>query len=66
MSYIINLRVNPKDISFINKIFEAYNGLALVTTIDSKLGLIKVNATPQTVYDVKEILQNLPKQIEFL
>lgn len=66
MSQIIKLKVNPQDISFINKIFEAYNGLALVSTIDNKMGLIKITTTPDTYDDVVEILKTFPKEMEVL
>ena len=66
MSYIIDLQLNPQDIAMLDKIFEAYNNLALVSTIDRKKGLVKINATPQTVGDVREILNNLPIEVIFL
>lgn len=64
--YKINLRVNPQDIAFINKIFEGFDNLALVTTIDNKQGLLKINVTPDTKEDVLEILNKLPRMITIL
>lgn len=66
MSYTIDIKLALKDIALLSKIFEAYNGLAVITTVDSKKGIIRVNATPQTVSDVREILNNMPMKIEFL
>ena len=64
--YKINLRVNPQNIAFINKIFEGFDNLALVTTIDNKQGLLKINVTPDTKEDVLQILNKLPRMITIL
>jgi len=61
----IMLKVNPKDIAFINKIFEGYDGLAIVTTNSVKEGLITISVTPETKEDVLEILRNFPKPVLF-
>ncbi|NMA01345.1 MAG: DUF4911 domain-containing protein [Clostridia bacterium] len=63
--YKINLKVNPEDIDFINKIFEGFDNLALVTTIDNKQGLLRINVTPGTREDVLKILSEFPREIQF-
>ena len=63
--YKINLKVNPEDIDFINKIFEGFDNLALVTTIDNKQGLLRINVTPGTREDVLKILSKFPRKIQF-
>lgn len=63
---ILRLRVNPKDVAFITKIFEGYDGLAIATTINGKKGLVNLNFTPETEQDVLDVLDNFPKKIEIL
>ncbi len=40
-------RVDRRHISFIKFIFEAYEGVAVVTTLDASLGIIMICASPQ-------------------
>ncbi|KJS83920.1 MAG: hypothetical protein JM58_11790 [Peptococcaceae bacterium BICA1-8] len=62
----ILIKVEPRDISYINKIFEGYDGLAVVTTLNGQEGLIALTVTPETKSDVLGILDNFPKKIVFL
>jgi Domain of unknown function (DUF4911) len=62
----ILIRVQPKDIDYINRIIEAYDGLGLVHTLDRKEGIVAIHVTPDTVADVWDILDNLVVEIEFL
>ena len=62
----ILLNIQAKDISFINKVFEGYDGLALVTTLERDKELILINVTPDTKEDVINILANFPKPIKLL
>ena len=62
----ILIQVEPRDISYINKIFEGYDGLAVVTTLNRQEGLIALTVTPETKIDVLGILYNFPKKIVFL
>ncbi|NLW25553.1 MAG: DUF4911 domain-containing protein [Clostridia bacterium] len=62
----IKLQVKPQDIAFINKIFEGYDGLGTVTTINAQKGLIVVHVTPETKKEVMEILRNFPKEIHII
>lgn len=61
----ILIRVDPKDIAFLTKIFEGYDGLAVVSTLDREKGLLALTVTPETKEDVLEILRNFPKTIIF-
>lgn len=62
----ILIRVQSKDIDYINKIIEAYDGLGIVHTVDRHAGVVAVHVTPDTVGDVRDILENLEVEIEFL
>ncbi|MDK2823165.1 MAG: hypothetical protein PWQ67_1619 [Clostridia bacterium] len=61
----LKIEINPYDIAFFTKIFEGYDGLAVVSTINPKEGLIILTVTSETKNDVIEILNNFPKKINF-
>lgn len=60
------IRIQPKDVDYVNKIIEAYDGLGLVHTLDRKEAIVVVHVTPDTEADVRDILANLAIDIEFL
>jgi len=61
----IYIQLDPKDIAFLNKIFEGYDGLAVVSTLNKQEGLVVLTTTPGMKKDVLEILSNFPKKIIF-
>ena len=63
---IIYLRVAPERIAAVNWIMEGYEHLALVTTEDSREGVVKLLGTPDTYNDVMEIIENMPFTVEIL
>jgi len=62
----IIIKVELQDISYLNKIFEGYDNLAIVTTLNRRGGLIALTVTPETKNDVLDILNNFPKKIIFI
>ncbi|QGT98910.1 hypothetical protein SYNTR_0317 [Candidatus Syntrophocurvum alkaliphilum] len=50
----------------LNKIIEAYDNLAIVTTINRSEGLIAVRPTKDTYEEIQDILSNLPFEINFI
>ena len=56
-------RVDPREIHFIRFVVEACNGLATVTTMDAKTGLICVSAPPGREKEACEVLDSLGKSI---
>jgi hypothetical protein len=60
------IKINPQDIAFLDKIFEAYDGLAIVSTLNRKEGLVVLTVTPETKKDVIEILNNFPRELFFV
>ena len=56
-------RVDRREIAFIRFIIEAYDGLAVVTTLDSDTGLIEFQIAPGCEQDVEMILQDLKQDI---
>ena len=56
-------RVDRREIAFIRFIVEAYDGLAIVTTLDPATGLIEFQIAPGCEQDVEAILQDLKRNI---
>ena len=56
-------RVNRKDIAFLKFIFEAYDGIAVLTTLDSGLGAVRLAIAPGCEKEVAAILADLQDDI---
>ena len=52
-------RVDRREIAFIRFIIEAYDGLAIVKTLDPQAGLIEFQIAPGCEQDVEMILKDL-------
>ena len=55
----IYYRIDRREICFFQFLFEAYEGLATVTTIDPELGLVRVSVPPGAENDVALIIEDL-------
>jgi len=56
-------RVDRRKICFLRFIFEAYDGIAILTTIDPGSGFVVFNISYGCEEDVEMILQDLKKEI---
>ena len=56
-------RVDRKEISFLRFIFEAYDGIAVLETVDPKSGRVVFHISPGCEGDVEMILQDLKNDI---
>ena len=56
-------RVDRREICFLRFIFEAYDGIAILTTIDPDSGFVALHISPGCEEDVEMILQDLKKEI---
>jgi len=56
-------RINRREISFLRFIFEAYDGLAVISTVDSKQGIISVTTAPGCQQETDTIIQGLKEEI---
>ena len=56
-------RVDRREIGFMRFIFEAYDGIANLTTIDSNRGLILINIPGGCEKYVDELLEDLKRDI---
>lgn len=66
MEECICLRIDPKNINYLNRIMEGYEYLGVVTTIDRAEGILMIRVTPDTYEEVKKILANLPIFYDFV
>ena len=56
-------RVDRREIAFLRFIFEAYDGIAVVKTVDAQKGIILINVAPGCEREVDDVLRDLEKQI---
>ena len=57
-------RVDRREISYLKFILEAYEGLAVVSTLDSEAGVVVLHIAPGCESDVDMILQDLKRYIK--
>ena len=60
------IRINPRDVNFVNRVMEGHEYLGVVTTVDRQQGILAVRATADTAADVRAILARLPVAVEFI
>jgi len=56
-------RVERKDISFLKFIFEAYDGIAVITTVDRPKGIVMFRIPPGCENEVDVVLQDLGEKM---
>ena len=59
------VEVDKKDIAYIVSIFEGYDHLAVVRTIDPSLGLIELMISPDFLEDTVKLTEALAREISF-
>ena len=59
------VEVNKKDIAYIVSIFEGYDHIAVVRTIDPACGLIELMISPDFLEDTQKLTEALAKEIPF-
>jgi hypothetical protein len=59
------VEVDKKDIAYIVSIFEGYDNLAVVRTLDSSRGIIELMISPDYVEDTRKLTEALAKEIPF-
>jgi hypothetical protein len=60
---LIHIRSEAKYIWYINGIFEGYDGLAVVRTLDKEKGIIELLSTVDQSKDLLELLKYLTDEI---
>ena len=57
-------RIQRKNIAFIKFILEAYDGMAVMRTLDPREGVVELIIAPDFEREVNEILDNLRSEFE--
>ena len=57
------LRIDRREIAYLKFIFEAYDGIATITTIDPQAGHIVLRIAPGCTHEVHTVLDALKKEI---
>ena len=57
------IEVDKKDIAYIVSIFDGYESLAVVRTLDSSRGLIELLVSPDYLEDTRKLIDALSKEI---
>jgi hypothetical protein len=57
------IEVDKKDIAYIISIFDGYENLAVVRTLDSSRGLIELLISPSYLEDTRKLIDALSKEI---
>lgn len=56
-------KVDKSRIGFLKFIFEAYDGIAVITTLDTQEGLVRFAIAPSCIDEVYAVLTDLKKDI---
>lgn len=59
-------KVDKKNIAFLKFVLEAYDGMAVIRTLDPREGVIELMIAPDFEKDVEEILDSLRDEVEML
>lgn len=59
------VEVDKKDIAYIVSIFEGYDDLAVVRTLDASRGLIELMISPDYLEDTRRLVDALSQEIPF-
>ncbi len=57
------LEIDKEDIAYIVSIFDAYENLAVVRTLDSSKGLIELMISPDYLEETRKLLDSLAEEI---
>ncbi len=57
------LEVDKKEIAYIVSIFEGYDNLAVVRTVDTKKSIIELIVSPDYVDDTRQLIHALSQEI---
>jgi len=61
---LMQLEITPERIHFLKFILEGYDGLAILSTVDSRQGIVEIRYPPESKSDLEELLFHIKPQIE--
>lgn len=63
-SLIVQARVRACELAFLNAVIDAYDGIAVMRTLDHRLALIEFSVAPDFYEDFREIVTDLEQQLD--
>ena len=57
------LEISPERIHFLKFILEGYDGLAVLSTVDSMQGIVEIKYPPEVKNDLTDLLNSITPQI---
>ena len=56
------VQIPPHEIAYLNFVFESYEGVAAVRTVDPRKGIVELMVSPHYQEEIKEILKSLAEE----
>jgi hypothetical protein len=56
------IQIPPREIAYLNFVFESYEGVAAVRTVDPRKGIVELMVAPHYQEEIKEILKDLAEE----
>jgi hypothetical protein len=56
------IQIPPREIAYLNFVFESYEGVAAVKTIDPRKGIVELMVSPYYQEETREILKSLAEE----
>jgi hypothetical protein len=56
------IQIPPREIAYLNFVFESYEGVAAVRTVDPRNGIVELMVSPHYEEETKEILKSLAEE----
>ena len=56
------IQIPPREIAYLNFVFESYEGVAAVRTIDPHRGIVELMVSPHYQEETREILKSLTEE----
>jgi hypothetical protein len=56
------IQIPPREIAYLNFVFESYEGVATVRTVDPRKGIVELMVPPHYQEEIKEILKDLAEE----
>jgi hypothetical protein len=56
------IQIPPHEIAYLNFVFESYEGVAAVRTIDPQKGIVELMVAPHYQEEIEEILKDLSEE----
>lgn len=64
LSSLLRIHISPDRIHFLKFILEGYDGLAILSTIDARQGIVEIRYALESEKDLKELLDSIGPQID--